>query len=100
LDFCVYAGKDYWREHLALALQEQAWIALDDSHSAHRTLDWLEKFKPLGEVGYRTSSFGCIRQACADGLGLAMLPTFLGDACSALVRVGAPWRHAHPNCGC
>ena len=105
LPFCIYASKRYLRESRKLTLAEHAWVALDDSHSGHRTLRWLEKIKPLAEVGYRTTSFGCIRQACLDGLGLALMPCFLGDTASGWQRVGDPipdgssalWALTHPD---
>ena len=93
--FCVYGAKAYLRKARAGSLAEHAWLALDESQSGHRTLRWLEKFKPLGEVGLRMNSFGGLRQACVDGLGLAMLPVLLGDSSSALARLGA----TEPECG-
>jgi DNA-binding transcriptional LysR family regulator len=99
--FCVYGAASY----LAAPPGEHEWIALDDSYSGHRSLRWLEAIKPLGEVGYRTSSFGLVRQACINGLGLAVLPCILGDTSSALERVGEPipecasalWLLIHPD---
>lgn len=95
VDFCVYGAKAYLKKARANSLAEHAWLALDESQSGHRTLRWLEKFKPLSEVGLRMNSFGGLRQACVDGLGLAMLPVLLGDSSSALARLGA----TEPECG-
>ncbi len=105
LQFSVFGAKHYLQANRGLALAQHKWIALDDSHSGHRTLRWLEAIKPLSEVGYRTSSFGFVRQACAEGMGLAMLPNFLGHAASALQRVGDDvpacatdlWLLTHPD---
>jgi len=103
--FCVYGAKSYLKKRRAGSLAEHDWLALDESQSGHRTLRWLEKFKPLSEVGLRMNSFGCLRQACVDGLGLAMLPVVLGESSSALARVGALepecatdlWLLTHPD---
>ena len=106
LHFGVYAAKSYlWRTRKVVDFRSHEWIALDDSQSGHRTLRWLESVKPLAEVGLRANSFGIIRQACMDGLGLAMLPSFMGDATSALQAVGDPvpecatalWLLTHPD---
>lgn len=107
LPFAVYGAKRYLRLKTirARALAEQDWIALDESHSGHRTLRWLEGIKPLAEVGLRCNSFGSVRQACAEGMGLAVLPCFLGDATATLERVGEPlpacaselWLLTHPD---
>jgi len=106
LHFGVYGAKRYLNSSAKLtALSAHEWIALDASQSVHRTLSWLEGFKPLVEVGLRANSFGSIRQACIEGLGLAMLPSFMGDATPALQAVGDPvpecatelWLLTHPD---
>ena len=106
LHFRVYGAKRYLKSTRKLtALSSHEWIALDDSQSGHRTLRWLENIKPLAEVGLRANSFGNICQACVDGLGLAMLPSFMGDATPALQAVGDPvpecaaelWLLTHPD---
>ena len=106
LHFGVYGAKRYLRATRKLTeLSAHEWIALDDSQSGHRTLRWLEGIKPLAEVGLRANSFGTIRQACVDGLGLAMLPCFLADATATLERLGDPvlecaaelWLLTHPD---
>jgi DNA-binding transcriptional LysR family regulator len=105
LEFCVYAARHYLAAHPGWAANEHEWIALDDSYNGHRTLRWLEKVRPLDQVGYRSSSFGMVRQACVAGLGLAMLPCLLGDGCDGLERVGDPvvecgtdlWLLIHPD---
>lgn len=105
LPFAIYGSADYLAAAGERPLPAHAWVALDDSYTAHRTLRWLEQHLPLANVGYRTSSFGCIHQACSDGLGLALLPCFLGDDSPALRRVGEPlqdcaselWLLTHPD---
>ncbi len=105
LSFCVYGESDYLEAGGARPLAEHEWIALDDSFSGHRSLRWLETIVPIQEVGYRSSSFGLVQQACVHGMGLAVLPCILGDAAGALVRVGEPiaqcasglWLLIHPD---
>ena len=68
-------------------------------------MQWLEKIKPLDQVAYRLDGFAAVAQACADGLGLALLPCFLGDSTAALQRATAPepalatelWLLTHPD---
>lgn len=106
LHFAVYGAKRYLKSTRKLAtLSGHEWIALDDSQSGHRTLHWLESIKPLAEVGLRANSFGTIRQACVEGLGLAVLPCFMADAAPTLERLGDPvpecaaelWLLTHPD---
>lgn len=103
--FGVYGARDYLAATSDKPLDEHEWIALDESQSQHRTLRWLERIKPLDEAGYRINSFGGAFQACLAGLGLALLPSFLGDSSTALARVGALvpecaselWLLTHPD---
>jgi molybdate transport repressor ModE-like protein len=105
VQFCIYGSTSYLAKAGDKPLAEHDWIGLDDSFSGHRTLRWLEKIKPLVEVGYRSNTFGCIRQACRDDMGLALLPCVLGDSAGDLERVGAPlpecstelWLLTHPD---
>jgi len=106
LHFGIYGAKRYLKTARKLAtLSEHEWIALDDSQSGHRTLHWLEGIKPLADVGLRTNSFGAIRQACVDGLGLALLPCFMAQTAPTLQAVGDPvhacatelWLLTHPD---
>lgn len=103
--FGVYGARAYLEQAGEKPLAEHAWIALDESQSQHRTLRWLEKITPLNEAGYRINSFGGAYQACVAGLGLALLPCFLGDSSPALARIGALvpecaselWLLTHPD---
>jgi DNA-binding transcriptional LysR family regulator len=74
------------------AWRDAPWIAVDDSLAQHRSLRWLAKQLPLAEVAVRCNSFMSVAQACAGGLGLAVLPCVVGDAVDALARVGEPLR--------
>ncbi len=51
---------------------------------------WLAEHVPLTAIGYRTGSPVNQFMAAKAGLGLALLPCYLGDADPALVRVMSP----------
>jgi DNA-binding transcriptional LysR family regulator len=51
---------------------------------------WLAKHLPDAPAGYRTGSLVNQFMAAKAGLGLALLPCYLGDADAGLVRVLAP----------
>ncbi len=106
LAHAVYGAKRYLRTRRKLReLNEHEWLALDDSLSQHATLKWLSKIVPVDAVRLRTNSFSGVQQACAEGLGLAVLPCFLGDEHSALQRVTGTldecskdlWLLTHPD---
>jgi DNA-binding transcriptional LysR family regulator len=105
LALAVYGSESYLATHNSEDLGQHEWIALGESHERHRTLRWLEKIKPLDQVACRFDGFTNIAQACANGLGLALLPCFLGDTTASLRRVVPPapelaselWLLTHPD---
>lgn len=105
LRHAVYAQRDKARRFRRAALAQQPWIALDDSAAGSHALLWLAQVLPLEQVTLRFSGLLMVRAACAQGLGLAVLPCFLGDTEPALVRMGEPvpmcdselWLLSHPE---
>ena len=105
LAFAVYGAADYLQNTTASSLPEHQWIGLGESQERHRTLQWLQKTIPLELVGLRMDGFASVAQACADGLGLAVLPCFLGDRLAPLRRMQEPipelaselWVLTHPD---
>jgi DNA-binding transcriptional LysR family regulator len=105
LRHAVYARRDKARRFQRAGLDQQPWIALDDSAAGSQALMWLAQLLPLEQVTLRFSSVLFVRSACAQGLGLAVLPCFLGDTEPDLVRVGEPvaacdselWLLSHPE---
>lgn len=105
LRHAVYARRDKARRFQRMGLDRQPWIALDDTASGSRALLWLAQLLPLEQVTLRFSGLLMVRSACAEGLGLAVLPCFLGDTEPRLVRIGEPvpqcdselWLLSHPE---
>ncbi len=105
LRHAVYAQGEKARRFRRLALDQQPWIALDDSAAGSQALTWLAQVLPLEQVTLRFSGLLMVRSACAQGLGLAVLPCFLGDSEPALVRMNEPvpecdselWLLSHPE---
>jgi DNA-binding transcriptional LysR family regulator len=64
-----------------------AW--LDDAYSAAECT-WLEQHTHAGRVVFRTNSTLAMVQATTAGLGLALLPCYVGDSEESLVRVLPP----------
>ena len=105
LRHAVYAQREKARRFGRAPLEQQPWIALDDSAAGSHALMWLAQLLPLEQVTLRFSGLLMVRSACAQGLGLAVLPCFLGDAEPGLVRMGEPvpmcdselWLLSHPE---
>lgn len=88
LRHAIYAQRDRARRYRRAALDQQPWIALDDSAAGSHALMWLAQLLPLEQVTLRFSGMLMVRSACAQGLGLAVLPCFLGDTEPGLARMG------------
>ncbi len=105
LRHAVYARRDTARRFRRAPLAQQPWLALDDTAAGSQALGWLAQQLPLEQVTLRFSGLQLVRAACAQGLGLAVLPCFLGDTDAQLVRLGEPlpscdselWLLSHPE---
>jgi DNA-binding transcriptional LysR family regulator len=101
----VYAQREKASRFRRAAFDRQPWIALDDSAAGSNGLRLLGQLLPLEQVTLRFSGLMMVRAACAQGLGLALLPCFLGDVEPDLVRMGEPvpecdselWLLSHPD---
>lgn len=80
LGFAVYGAAHYLDNNPASDLLAHEWIALGESYERHSSLKWLHQLVPLDQVGLRIDGFAGVARACADGLGLAVLPWFMGDS--------------------
>ena len=66
--------------------------------------EWLEEHAAKARVAMRASSMLCIARAVSAGVGLSMLPCFLGDTAPGLQRLAPPplvsaeaWLVVHPD---
>ena len=92
--WAVYGGRDYLAHHgqprHMAELAQHAWVGFDKTMANHRATLWLRQVVPGARlVATSASVLGTIHFAKAN-LGLAALPTALGDAESDLVRVLDP----------
>jgi DNA-binding transcriptional LysR family regulator len=92
--WAVYGSRDYVRQHgsprRVEELHQHALIGLDEAMAGHRAAAWLRQAAPNARrVASADSVLGLVSSARA-GVGLAPLPTALGDAEPELVRVLGP----------
>lgn len=71
-------------------LDRHAVVGLDESMANHRAATWLRAVAPNAEIAARSNSVLGLVSAARSGVGLAALPTALGDAEADLVRVLGP----------
>jgi len=107
--WAVYGSRQYIARRGApdsvAALNGHAFVGLDEAMANHRAATWLREVAPKAEIVARSNSVLGLVSAARSGVGLAPLPTALGDAEADLVRVLGPiaelqrsWRLlAHPD---
>jgi DNA-binding transcriptional LysR family regulator len=101
LEFGVYASKAYLRKHKHQSWPQHQWIAFESAQSQRQLLDKLG----VGDPALSASTFPTACAACEAGLGLAILPSFVGNQRSKLERLDIPtaefgsemWLLAHPD---
>ena len=107
--WAVYASRSYIERHGAPQrvedLEQHLVVGLDESMAKHRAASWLARVAPNAKIVARNNSVLGLVYAVKSGIGLAPLPTALGDNEPDLVRVLGPipelariWRVlAHPD---
>lgn len=71
-------------------LERHDWVGFDDSMAKHRAATWLAQVAPKAHLVARNNSVLGLVYSAKAGMGLAALPTALGDAEPDLVRVLGP----------
>ncbi len=66
------------------------WIDFDEDHARFPSSRWLARRHPTAARALRTNNGLILRDCCTAGLGLAILPCFVGDAHPLLLRLGDP----------
>ena len=107
--WAVYASRRYIEQHGAPQcvedLEQHLVVGLDASMAKHRAATWLARVAPNAKIVARNNSVLGLVYAVKSGIGLAPLPTALGDNEPELERVLGPipelariWRVlAHPD---
>ena len=89
--WAIYASKSYIQQHgrpKSLAdLVEHALIGFDGIMQNHRVAKWLPTVVPEARIASRCSSMLGVVSSVKAGIGVAPLPTTLGDAEDILVQV-------------
>lgn len=92
--WAVYASRTYVQRSGAPAslaeAQAHPWIALDGSLPGHRSTRWLRDAVPSATVAATSTSVLGLLHSARAGVGIAALPTALGDAEPDLVRLFGP----------
>ena len=91
LAYAIYAAGDYLQERGArVSLAKHVWIAPDESMSATVVGRYMTREQPGVSVALRANSLASLAAAAAAGLGVCLLPCYLGDTTPGLERVRPP----------
>ena len=63
---------------------------MDEPLNTTPVAKWLQRNVPGANISLRAGLFVALRLAAENGLGLALLPTHLGDQSASLTRYGKP----------
>lgn len=89
--WAVYASREYVDRHgrpgTVAELAQHPLIGFDGIMQNHRVARWLPEAVPAARIVARSSSMLGVVSAAKAGVGIAPLPTTLGDAEETLVRV-------------
>lgn len=85
--FAIYASARYLKQQPDRPLAQHAWLGLDEPLTDSRPGRWLQTEIPPENVCLRADSFVALRMAAEQGLGLALMPCYLGDASRKLRRL-------------
>ncbi len=105
VDFGVYAAPEFLPDMTGASIFSERWIGFADSLLSTPVGAWFGATIPPVNICLRCDSFVAIRIAAESGMGLALLPVFLGEASPTLVRLEAPirelstglWILTHPD---
>ncbi|HTO50969.1 MAG TPA: LysR family transcriptional regulator [Burkholderiales bacterium] len=107
--WAVYASRRYIERHgrpdRVEDLERHSLVGFDETMANHRAARWLREVAPNAKIVARNTSVLGVVYAVKSGVGIAPLPTALGDAEEDLARVLGPvpeltriWRLlAHPD---
>jgi DNA-binding transcriptional LysR family regulator len=82
----IYASPNYLSRHRGNALLAQDWIGLDDALAGTVIGQWLRENVPETQLTCRLNTLLALRDAALSGIGLALLPCYVGDVTRGLRR--------------
>ncbi|MEM7376316.1 MAG: LysR family transcriptional regulator [Pseudomonadota bacterium] len=106
IPFGAYASVESAPALRAQAWQTYRWVGMDSSLRATSPGVWFDANIPGSRICLRSDSYVSIKVAVEHGIGVGLLPCFLGDHSDQLVRVPGPpvdqltiglWALTHPD---
>ncbi len=103
--FAIYSSPQYLRANRSKELQDQSWCLIGGTVDWLVPLIWKKKVQAEAQIVFSSSPSLAVVNATAQGMGFTLMPCYLGDSDSRLVRVGQPleslllelWVLTHPD---
>jgi DNA-binding transcriptional LysR family regulator len=92
----LYGSREYLSRHVGKGLSTHEWIGLDDSLAGTVIARWMREKVPAARVTCRVDALPALRDVACAGLGLALLPCYVGDTTHGLRRA-ARWTLSMPR---
>jgi DNA-binding transcriptional LysR family regulator len=83
----IYGSRAYLSRHEEKELSAHEWIALDDALASTVIGRWIHENLRAARITCRVDALPALRDAALAGLGLALLPCYLGDPAPGLRRL-------------
>lgn len=83
----IYGSRAYLSRHEEKELSAHDWIALDDALASTVIGRWIHENLRAAHITCRVDALPALRDAALAGLGLALLPCYLGDPAPGIRRL-------------
>ena len=83
----VYATREYLEQNPGQAYKDHKWLGVGPPISLTMVGEWQRKNLPENSIAIKSSSFVGLRDMAETGLGMSLLPCFMGDPSPELFRV-------------
>ncbi len=87
IEFAIYASAEYLSGSHADSLNEHSWIGFETELQSTLPGKWLDANISADQICLRGDSFIALRVASENGMGLSLLPHYLGDSSRNLQRL-------------
>jgi DNA-binding transcriptional LysR family regulator len=87
IQFAIYASPDYLGSCNADRLDQHSWIGFETELQSTLPGKWLDNNIPVENICLRGDSFIALRVASENGMGLSLLPHYLGDSSKYLQKL-------------
>ena len=85
--FGIYGSHSYLDTHKSLDITEHHWIGFDTLLQSTPPGKWLEASIPKERICLRGDSFIALKVAAENGIGVALLPHYMGNSSAQLQRL-------------